>query len=732
MTVLRRSLLLATSILASHAAWAAPQNGSVVSGQATITQSGNTLNIVQQSAKLIINWQSFSIGAGEIVRITQPSAQSSILNQVTGGAMSVLNGQLFANGIVFIVNPAGISVGGAGRIAVGSLVATTSSIANSDFLTGRYNFSAAPGGAVVTNAGVISAAQGGAVILAATQVENSGRIEAPQGAVGLGAAKSFNVDVNGDGLLRYQVGEAAVGAVVRNGGTISASGGQILISARSVDAVTRDVINVSGVVEANSVSTRNGEIIFDGGSSGIVSLSGQVQAQGLNAGETGGTVKVLGETVAILDGARIDASGQAGGGTILAGGNWHGEGAEPHAQVTTLAQSAVLAADATQSGNGGQVVLWSDATTRAYGTISVRGGANGGNGGAVETSSKGFLDFAASVDRTAIAGKAGSLLLDPLDFTITHGGAPVANMGGAGSTVSPYQPNAGGPASSVSDSQIATLLATGSVVLQTLAGGNITMNNNAAINAPAAANSLTITSGGSYTGQLGSSITTGGAVSISAQGAMTFGTAVNITGNLTLSGASVVLGNAGTPTIRSTGGNISVTATQSAIGRNANVVANVGTVTYHDPAGGGGLPLPPPPPPPCGGGNGGGGGGGGPGNSGPGPGGQQLGPPPGAPGAADVFGPGPGGGLAGGPGPGAPGESAFGAPAEGEGRGAEGGAPPPGGGRPGGMLREPPPKTSVASVIPGLLSREVPPPGGNQDVPGVSQRYSTFGNPALW
>ena len=719
MTVLRRSLLLATSILASQAAWASPQGGSVVSGQATITQSGNTLNIVQQSAKLIINWKSFSIGAGEIVRIIQPGAQSSILNQVTGGGLSVLNGQLLANGIVFIVNPAGITVGSSGRIAVGSLVATTSSMANSDFLTGRYGFSAAPGGAAVTNAGVISAAQGGAVILAATQVENTGRIEAPLGSVTLGAAKSFNVDVNGDGLLRYQVGEAAVGAVVRNGGTISASGGQILISARSVDAVTRDVINVGGVVEANSVSTRNGEIIFDGGSSGIVSVTGQVQAKGLNTGETGGTVKLLGETVGIMVGARVDASGQAGGGIILAGGNWHGSGLEAHASVTYLAQSAILAADATQSGNGGQVVLWSDATTRAYGTISVRGGASGGNGGAVETSSKGFLDFAASVDRTAPAGKAGSLLLDPLDFTINHGGGGSNNMGG-----SPLAPTGGG--ATITDGQIATLLAGGAVSLQTGAGGNITMNNNANINAPAATNSLTISSGGTYTGQLGSQITTGGAVSISASGAMTFGTAVNITGNLTLSGASVALGNAGAPTIRSTGGNISVTATQSAIGRNANVVANVGSVTYNDPAGAAGNrpPPPPPPPPPFGGA-------GGPGRSGPGPGGQQFGPPPGAPGAADVFGPGPGNGLAGGPG--APGESAFGAPQEGEGRGAEAGAPPPGGGRPGGLLREPPPKGSVATVIPGLLAREVPPPpGGNQDVPGVSQRYSTFGNPALW
>ncbi|KIM00155.1 Large exoprotein involved in heme utilization or adhesion [Paramagnetospirillum magnetotacticum MS-1] len=729
-TMTRRTLLLASTILAFatlQTALAAPQSGTVVSGKATITQSGNTLIIVQQSATLVINWNSFSIGAGEVVRITQPNAQASILNRVTGSTISSLNGQLLANGIVFIVNPNGIQIGSSGRISAGSFVATTSSIANADFLAGRYVFAAAPSGSSVANAGIISALPGGTVILAAIQVENSGRIEAPQGTVALGAAKTFNVDINGDGLLRYQVGEAAIGAVATNTGAISVPGGQVLIAARSIDSVAREVINVGGLVEANSVSAHNGEIVFDGGATGIVSVTGQVQAQGVNSGETGGTVKVLGETVAVMDNARVDASGAAGGGTVLVGGNWHGEGAEPKSQVAYLAASSVVAADATEKGNGGQVVVWSENTTRNYGTISVKGGPQGGDGGAVEVSSRGALDFQGDVIRTAALGRAGSLLLDPLDFNITAGpNAGPTNMGG-----SPLEPTAGG--ASINDGKINNLLGGGSLTLRTLAGGNITMMNNAHINS-GSANSLTINSGGDFNGQSGATINIGGSLTITAANQLSYSVGGTVTGNITLSGAGVNLGGGGATTITSTTGYIDVTATGSNITNQATLTANAVGVRLHNPSGGGSQLPPPPPPSPFGGGSA---GAAGPGfGMGMGPGG---GPGPGArsgPGVGDVLGG--NGPAAQGPAGENGGESAFGPPA-GEGgpqnaaEGAPAGAPPPGGGGREGPRREPPAKTSVAQVIPGLLQREVAPaPGGNQGVPGVSQRYSSFGNPALW
>jgi len=54
-----------------------------------------------------------------------------------------------------------------------------------------------------------------------------------------------------------------------------------------------------------------------------VSIAGKISAAGKGKGTTGGTVVVTGESIA-LTGASIDASGQAGGGKVLIGGDTGG------------------------------------------------------------------------------------------------------------------------------------------------------------------------------------------------------------------------------------------------------------------------------------------------------------------------------------------------------------------------------------------------------------------------
>ena len=140
----------------------------------------------------------------------------------------------------------------------------------------------------------------------------------------------------------------------------------------------------------------------------------------------GGTIKVLGDRVGLTGPARLDATGDSGGGTILVGGNRHGSGVEQNATNTYVGSSAVLDASATGTGNGGNVVVWSDGMTSYAGQINARGGANGGNGGQVEVSGKGTLDFEGGVDLRASKGAVGQLLLDPLSITI----GTVANVDG--------------------------------------------------------------------------------------------------------------------------------------------------------------------------------------------------------------------------------------------------------------------------------------------------------------
>ncbi|RVA43428.1 filamentous hemagglutinin N-terminal domain-containing protein, partial [Mesorhizobium sp. M7A.F.Ca.CA.004.09.1.2] len=93
-----------------------PTGGSVASGGVTIAHpSSSQLTIRQSTSSAIVNWQSFSIGAGATVTIDQPSSSATMLNRVTGGTKSTISGQLNANGQVFLVNPNGIAISKTGK-----------------------------------------------------------------------------------------------------------------------------------------------------------------------------------------------------------------------------------------------------------------------------------------------------------------------------------------------------------------------------------------------------------------------------------------------------------------------------------------------------------------------------------------------------------------------------------------------------------------------------------------
>ncbi|MCZ8313228.1 MAG: filamentous hemagglutinin N-terminal domain-containing protein [Magnetospirillum sp.] len=416
-----------------------PQGGSVVGGLGTITQTNaNQLTINQASQNLAIDWQSFSIGANNIVRFVQPSTSAVALNRVLNGDPSQIYGQIQANGQVVIMSPNGIVFGPNSRVDVNALVATTANISTLDFMSGKLLFDQASSdaNARVVNQGVISVAQGGFAVLAAASVSNQGQIIANGGTVVLGGTKTFAIDFHGDGLLKFAATgivdqkPAGADALVENSGSIEANGGRVLLTARAARSVLDNVINTTGIVVARTASLVNGEIVIDGGDSGIVSVNGTLDASGANASESGGTVKVLGEKVGLFENARIDASGAAGGGTVLVGGNYQGKGPEANAQYLYMDARAVIDASATANGDGGRVILWSDLYTSFQGTIAARGGAAGGNGGFVETSSKDNLQVQTGrVDATALIGRSGKWLLDPRNVTIgttTTGGTYVA------------------------------------------------------------------------------------------------------------------------------------------------------------------------------------------------------------------------------------------------------------------------------------------------------------------
>lgn len=455
-----RLLLLASSALgplAATGALANPLGGEVVGGQATVQGQGtSSVTVIQSSNRAIVNWKTFNIGAGETTRFLQPNSTSVILNRVTGGlGPSQLHGTLTANGRVFLVNPDGILVGAGGRIDTAGFLATTHDIKNSDFMAGQYLFNI-PGrrDASVVNLGTITAQTGGFAALVAPGVRNSGTITANLGTVGLASANRFSLDFYGDRLITLSVGDAiaaqvkdvATGkplkALVSNDGRLSASGGRVELTAAAARTVVDSVINNRGVIEANSVGTKNGMIVLGaataatkpaGSPTQSVKVSGTLSAAGKGQDEKGGFVQITGEAVTVAD-AMIDASGRSGGGIVLIGGDTGGGSVSPTvaglakaqlqplpvptASMVAVDAASVIDASAKEQGDGGKVVVWSDGSTVFNGAVLATGGSQAGDGGFAEVSGHQSLSFDGAANLGAPAGVAGTLLLDPLNATI--------------------------------------------------------------------------------------------------------------------------------------------------------------------------------------------------------------------------------------------------------------------------------------------------------------------------
>src|SRR6516165_3542388 len=391
-----RPLLLALAgavLAAAFSAYANPKGGQVSGGSAVITQTNpSRLDIVQSTDRAAIDWQSFSIAPNEQTNFQQPASTSMTLNRVAPGDPSVIAGRLTASGQIVIVAPSGMIFSKGAVVDVNSIVATTTDISNANFMAGRMRFDkpSTDPRATVVNQGTITVAQKGLAALVGPAAANSGVIQAKLGKVVLGGAQTYTVDFYGDGLISFDVGPKVktvptgpdglpVKSLVSNTGRIDAPGGTVLLTADAAAEIIGNVIDARGQITARTSGPTPGSVTIDAGPGGAASLSGKIDVSGLKPGQTGGSATLTGGAVNLASTARIDARGDAGGGTVRVGGGPHGK--DPtvrNAQTTSVAAGAVIDASATGIGNGGQVAVWSDQATRFDGTINALGGPRGG------------------------------------------------------------------------------------------------------------------------------------------------------------------------------------------------------------------------------------------------------------------------------------------------------------------------------------------------------------------
>ncbi|EAP4203362.1 filamentous hemagglutinin N-terminal domain-containing protein, partial [Salmonella enterica subsp. enterica serovar Poona] len=404
-----------------------PTGGQVVGGQGSISTSGNQMTIHQQTQNMTTNWQSFNIGKNNTVQFVQPDSSSVALNRVTGTSGSQIMGTLKANGQVFILNPNGVLFGKDARVNVAGLVASTKNINTADFMKGQYTLSGEGNpGAQVINQGSLTTTKGGYIVLAGERVSNSGSVSAPSGKVMLAAGKTVTLQLDNGGLTSVSVDGSVVNALVENRGLISATDGRVYLTAKGQNMLLNTVVNNSGTVEAKGLASRGGEIVLDGGDSGVVSQSGQLLADSQTG--QGGKITLEGQNIHLAANSLTSATGKAGGGEVFVGGGWQGKDSRiKNASKVVMDKAASVDVSATDTGDGGTAVLWSDDYTNFRGTILARGGAQSGNGGQVETSSHNNLQAFGAVDTSAQSGHGGDWLLDPTDVTIVSAGDDITD-----------------------------------------------------------------------------------------------------------------------------------------------------------------------------------------------------------------------------------------------------------------------------------------------------------------
>ena len=383
-----------------------PVNPTVVNGAAGFNQTGNVLTVTNSNGA-IINWQKFSIQAGETTHFAQTSASSSVLNRVLSDPTAIY-GTLSSNGRVWLVNPAGIMVGPGGRVDVAGFVASTLNIRNEDFLAGRNVFVNDSSAKNVINQGEIRTPAGGSVYLIGSNVTNEGIITTPKGETILAAGATVSlidsatpgvkVDITGTegnatnlGTITAEAGRIGIaGVIVRNSGTINASsvvkeGGRIFLKATK--AVQLDP---SSIISADAGRDGKGGNVLVWGDE-TARVEGSISARGGSSSGDGGFIETSAAKVGVGGTARVTtlaAKGKSGLWLIdpvdftiaAAGGNMTGAALAAslgggNVSILSINGTVGTAGDV----NVNDVVAWSanKLTLNAYNNITLNANLNG-------------------------------------------------------------------------------------------------------------------------------------------------------------------------------------------------------------------------------------------------------------------------------------------------------------------------------------------------------------------
>lgn len=187
--------------------------------------NANTLQIQQNANSAIFNWASFNISPGNTVNFVQPSSSSVALNRIFDPNVSSINGNLKANGQIYLINPNGILFGSHANVNVAGLIASTSNMTDARVTAGLLSDLSQTDPVFTNNAGILGNSAAESPVASANATPS---IVVQSGATLYAAGKDTSGSVVSAGRVFL------FAPTVENGGSITVDGGgQVILAAGS-------------------------------------------------------------------------------------------------------------------------------------------------------------------------------------------------------------------------------------------------------------------------------------------------------------------------------------------------------------------------------------------------------------------------------------------------------------------------------------------------------------------
>ncbi|MGL5083452.1 MAG: CHAT domain-containing protein [Microcoleaceae cyanobacterium] len=410
----------------------------------TVTnQAGSQINITGgkssgDGANLFHSFTQFNVETGQIANFLTNDSIQNVLTRVVGGDASQIDGLIQVTGSnanLFLMNPAGVIFGPSARLDVPAAFTVTTATGigfdsgwfnglgpnNYSALVGTPNtfaFALAEPGSIV-NAGRLEVQPGQALTLLGGTVVNTGALVAPGGEITIAAVPGESlVRISQAGrLLTLEIEQASFEPALTE--AFSALSLPELLTGTATTPATGVEVLPDGTLQLTATHGKDSTLIPS--QPGTTIITGTVDASEAESTNLMAArppqVNILGDRIGLIE-AKVDVSGMNQGGTLRIGGDHRGAATLPTANRVLIDANTTLKANALGSGNGGQLVIWSEEATQFSGQIQARGTV----GGFAELSSRGNLAVAGNVDLSGANGTVGTLLLDPENIIIVDVG----------------------------------------------------------------------------------------------------------------------------------------------------------------------------------------------------------------------------------------------------------------------------------------------------------------------